>query len=107
MSKFTKGPATVEASTHGALWVESDTADIADYYQQTDNDGEIYVKANAAANAELHVAAINAATRAEEMGFDGQAAIEALPELLGIISLTAGQPMLSRLLTRITKAKGE
>ncbi len=37
------------------------------------------------ANAHLIAAAGTAATRAEEMGYDGRAAVEALPELLGLL----------------------
>ena len=38
------------------------------------------------ANAHLIAHAFNAATTAEDMGYDGQAAVEALPELLGKLS---------------------
>ena len=39
------------------------------------------------ANADLIVAAFNAATTAENIGYDGQAAVEALPELLRVLHL--------------------
>ena len=39
------------------------------------------------ANASLSVAAFNAATAAEDMGYDGQAAVEALPKLLEMLAV--------------------
>ena len=39
------------------------------------------------ANAHLIVAAFNAATAAENMGYDGQAAVEALPKLLEMLAV--------------------
>ena len=45
------------------------------------------------ANANLIVAAFNAATTAEDMGYDGQAAVEALPELLRALWRVGHEPI--------------
>lgn len=64
-------------------------------------------------NARLIAAAGTAATKAQEMGYDGIAAVEALPELLDLARMAAStltvEPMalLATARTALAKARGE
>lgn len=77
--KFTKGPVSVEYDNSdcsaGGKWFNVGPAKVHESYNCGPEREAVW-----RANANLIAAAFNAATEMEELGYDGQKAIEALPE---------------------------